>query len=122
MTARQRTQPHAGTAAAKIDLLLEGRYIDPDSGEPVGVATRSLTIAPSLRGSEGELVRALGLGRTLAVVSDKTTHQVLGARVERALVGQNMVQSIVLPDTPHPDMATVALIREATARAELAPA
>ena len=99
MTARQRTQPHAGTAAGKIELLLQGRYIDPDSGEPVGVQTQSLAIAPSLAGSEGELVRALGLGRTLAVVSDKTTHQVLGARVERALVGQNMVHGSDSPES-----------------------
>ena len=40
-----------------------------------------------LRGTRGGLVAALGLGRRLAVVSDPATHEVLGARVERALAG-----------------------------------
>lgn len=118
MTARQGTQPTTATATGKIDLLLEGRYIDPESGRPVGVSTKSLVVAPSLAGNEGELVRQLGFGRTIAVVSDKTTHEVLGARVERALVGQYMVQSIVLPDAPHPDQATVEIIRQATTTAD----
>jgi glycerol-1-phosphate dehydrogenase [NAD(P)+] len=105
-------------AVGKIDLLLEGRYIDPDTGNPVGVQTKSLVIAPSLAGNEAELVRQLSLGRTLAVISDRTTYEVLGARIERALVGQHMVQSIVLPDNPHPDQATVEIIRQATTTAD----
>lgn len=118
MTARKGTQPTTATATGKIDLLLEGRYIDRETGRPVGVSTKSLVIAPSLAGHEGELVRQFGFGRTIAVVSDKTTHEVLGARVERALVGQHMVQSIVLPDVPHPDQATVEIIRRATTTAD----
>ena len=117
LTARQHN-PHPSAPASKIDLLLEGRYIDPDSGSPVGVQTKSLVIAPSLAGNEAELIHQLGFGRTVAVVSDKTTHEILGVRIERALVGQHMVQSIVLPDKPHPDQATVELIRQATAGAD----
>ena len=70
--------------ADPIGQLLAGTYIDPDTGQPVGVTTRALMIAPSLGGMEGDLVGALGFGRRVAVVSDRNTHQVMGARIERA--------------------------------------
>ena len=104
--------------AEKIEQLLAGTYVDPDTGRKVGVATRSLVIAPSLAGSEAELVLALGFGRKLVIVSDVTTHAVLGRRVERALAGKAEITSIVLPEGPHPDDVTVARIRRETAAAD----
>jgi glycerol-1-phosphate dehydrogenase [NAD(P)+] len=99
--------------------IVSGTHPDPDGGPPLKVATRSVRVARSLAGSEGDLVAPLGLGRCLAVVSDRTTHAVLGARVERALAGLGEVVSLVLPDArPHADGETVALIREATARCD----
>ncbi|MGE5187104.1 MAG: iron-containing alcohol dehydrogenase, partial [Acidobacteriota bacterium] len=59
-------------------------------------------------GGEAELVAALGAGRDVAVVSDRTTHAVLGARVERGLAARFAVQSIVLDAGPQADDATVA--------------
>ena len=103
---------------SKIDQLLAGTYRDPDSGEHVGVTTRSLVIAPSLAGSEAELVDGLGFGRSIAVVSDRTTHAVLGGRVERALAGRYTVTSVVLPDGVHPDGETVEKVRAATVSAD----
>src|SRR5882757_8131962 len=85
-----------------IDRLLHGEYRDPDSGELVGVATRSLVIAASLDGMESELVGWLSFGHKLAVVSDPATHAVLGERVERALAGRFIIQSVVLPADPIP--------------------
>ncbi len=101
-----------------IDALLAGRWRDPDDGKPVSVPIKSIVIAPSLAGTEAELVGQLGLGRELAVVSDPTTHELLGARVERALGAVATVTPIRLPENPHPDAATVDRIRAATKRAD----
>jgi glycerol-1-phosphate dehydrogenase [NAD(P)+] len=101
-----------------IDALLAGAMPDPDGGAPLRVATKSVAIAKSLHGEEAERVRPLGLGRHLAVISDSTTHGVLGARVERALDSLGVVDSVVLPGRPHPDGETVDRIRSATAGAD----
>jgi glycerol-1-phosphate dehydrogenase [NAD(P)+] len=39
-----------------IDRLLAGTLADPDGGAPLRVATRSVAIAPSLDGTEADLV------------------------------------------------------------------
>ncbi len=101
-----------------LAALLRGDWPDPDGGPPVGVPVRAMAIERSLRGAEAELVASLQLGRRLAVVSDRTTHSVLGARVERALAGGAEVASVVLDDRPHADAATVAVVREACAAAD----
>jgi glycerol-1-phosphate dehydrogenase [NAD(P)+] len=105
-------------STSKIDQLLAGTYRDPDSGQPVGVTTKSLLIAASLDGMEADLVDALGFGKTLAVVGDETTRSILGERVERALAGGYKVLSIVLPNGVHPDGATVEAVRAATVSAD----
>lgn len=102
----------------KIEQLLAGAYRDPDSGAAVGVATKSLVIRRSLAGVEGELVEALGFGRRVAVVSDHTTHDILGRRVERALEARHSVQSVVLPEGAYPDDQTVRSVRDSTAGAD----
>lgn len=101
-----------------LTALMEGRYLDPETGEPTGVNTRSLVIADTLAASEGELVRGLGFGKRLAVVSDTTTHQVLGARIEAALHRHSTIESIVLPREPVADAETVENIRAASAQAD----
>ncbi|HVZ00451.1 MAG TPA: sn-glycerol-1-phosphate dehydrogenase [Dongiaceae bacterium] len=105
-------------ATRTLDRLLAGTFPDPDGGAPLRVDTKSVVIARSLAGSEGEVVHALGLGRTLALVSDVTTHAVLGDRVERALTGKVKLINIVLPARPHPDHATVERLRAATGTAD----
>src|SRR5437868_2807796 len=102
----------------KITQLLNGTYEDPDGLGKQRVATRSLVIAPCLAGRERDLVMGLDFGRHIAIVSDKTTHAVLGSRIEQALLGACHVQSIVLAETPHPDDATVSEIRKATQPAD----
>jgi glycerol-1-phosphate dehydrogenase [NAD(P)+] len=101
-----------------IDRLLAGAYPDPDGGAPLRVDTRSVVIARSIAGNEAELIRPLGLTGTLAVVSDRTTHAVLGTRVERAVQGLGKVVSVILPEHPHADDSTVAHLRLATASAD----
>ena len=64
------------SGSTKIAQLLAGTYRDPESGEAVGVQTRSLAMEPTLDGAERELVEGLGFGRRLAVVSDTKPSQV----------------------------------------------
>ena len=90
-----------------IALLLAGQYPDPDTGELLAAESRAVVIEDSLAGYEDELIAALGAGRHVAVLSDHTTHDVLGARVERALAARFTVQSIVLDAKPVADEATV---------------
>jgi glycerol-1-phosphate dehydrogenase [NAD(P)+] len=106
------------TKTGKIIQLLDGLYEDPDGLGKQRVATRSLVIAPSLEGMERDLVKGLDLGRHVSIVSDKTTHAVLGNRIQQALFGAYHVQSIVLGEAPHPDDATVSEIRKATQKAD----
>ena len=98
-----------------IDRLLAGNLPDPDGGPPLSVPTRSVVIADSLAGAEDGLVADLGFGGTLAVVSDETTREVLGARVERALAAISRVLPVVLPGRPHADMSTVEALRAVVA-------
>ena len=96
---------HAGDPVA---LLLAGQYPDPETGELLGAAARSVVIADSLDGREADLVAALDLGHHLAVVADDDTHAALGRRVCRALASRFAVQEVVLGHAPHADTATVA--------------
>ena len=102
----------------KIGQLLAGTYRDPDSGNAIGVTTKSLVIAPSLDDVDGDLVAGLGFGKTIAVVSDETTHGILARRVEKALEGKHRVISVVLPNGVHPDGETVAKVHAATISAD----
>jgi len=101
-----------------IAALLAGTLPDPDGGACLRVATRAVVIAPSLLGAEADLVAPLQLGQHYAVVSDSTTHAILGADVERALASLGRVTSILLPGRPHPDAETVERIRAAAASAD----
>ncbi len=97
-----------------IEALLAGRYVDGETGEAVGVPTRSIVVENTLAGSEAALVSALGFGRRLALVSDARTYDAIGARTERALRGAFDVTGLVLPGTPLADDATVASLQTAT--------
>ncbi len=101
-----------------IERLLAGNYADPDGGLPLKVATERVVIAPTLAGGEDACLAGLPLGRRLAVVSDATTHAIMGARVERSLGGRSEVASLVLPDRPHADDETARRIGDATTAAD----
>ena len=105
-------------SAALLQRLLEGRLTDPESGTAVTVPTRSVVIAPSLRGDEAALVGRLELGQRLSIIADPTTWQVMGARLSGALSAQFAVTPVILSDRPHADMETVQRVRAATGVAE----
>lgn len=96
-----------------IDRLLDSAYPDPDGGPVLDIQVRSVAIEDSLDGREVELVRALGLGDKLAVVSDPDTREALGARVERALSSAFRVQSLGLRRCPRADEDTLIAIEAA---------
>jgi glycerol-1-phosphate dehydrogenase [NAD(P)+] len=102
-----------------IGGLISGRWPDPDGGKPLGVATRAVVIEKSLAGDEADLVRELDLGRVFAVVSDPTTREVLGGRIERALASLGVVLPVVLEARPHADAETAAAIARAGSDADV---
>lgn len=98
--------------------LLEGRWMDPDTGRPTGAGIATIAIEDDLRGREADLVASLRLGTRLAVVSDAVTRDVLGARVERALAPLARIDAVVLPRDPHADLATADAVRLGSAAAD----
>ena len=93
-------------SVATLDRLLAGTHPDPDGGAPLKIDTKSVVIARSLAGQEGDVVAALGLGRRIAIVSDDTTHAILGHRkIEiaphpRSLTMWNPVALVLGVETP----------------------
>ena len=102
---------------ALLNQLLAGRLPDPDSADLLSVPVRAVEIAPSLAGREAALIAALNLRQGLVVVSDATTHRVLGARVAAALGGSALAGEVILPKGPVADMATVEQLRQRTKNA-----
>lgn len=94
--------------------LLAGRWADPATGRPVDLALPRIALAPSLAGSEAELVARAGLRGRLAVVCDTNTHEAMGRRVLAALPG---AAEVVLDD-PHADLATADALVERTRHAD----
>ena len=90
-----------------IDLLIAGRYPDPESGELLRCESRAVAIEPSLAGRELDLVASLDLGDRFAVIGDVDTYAALGDRVAAALASRFTVQRVVLPAHPHCDTATI---------------
>ena len=103
--------------ASLIDDMVAGRWRDPATGRPVRIATRSIVIERTLDGGEAELVRALGLGPSIAVVGDRNTFDALGRRVERALAKIALTRGIVL-DSAHADLAAAAALEVRVAAAD----
>jgi len=109
------------TVAAAQDTLgqlLRGEWVDPDSGAFLAVPLPAVAIERSLAGMEADLIASLRLGKRIAVVSDAATREVLGRRVERALAGVAVVDSVVLPGQPHADAETAADLRRGCAHAD----
>ncbi len=101
-----------------LDRLLAGVLPDPDGAGTLSVPVRSVVIARGLAGREGALVRSLGFGPKLAVVSDPATRRILGERVVAALSSGGPTEEIVLGEAPLADDATVAAIRARTRDAD----
>ena len=93
-----------------LERLMSGKFPDPRTGSPVPMPIRSIVIAETLAGREADLVAALHLGGTLAVVSDPDTEAAMGARVGKALSGAARLMHIQLPRHPDPNEHTAGII------------
>jgi glycerol-1-phosphate dehydrogenase [NAD(P)+] len=98
--------------ADPLELLLTGRYPDPETGEMLAATARAIAIEPSLDGMEADLVHSLDIGSRFAVVADVNTQVALGHRVRNALDAQ----SIILPDGVETDEPTIAKVAAAVDR------
>jgi glycerol-1-phosphate dehydrogenase [NAD(P)+] len=105
----------ADDGAAVLARVCAGTFVDPDDGRPIAALAVQVTIARGVVGRSRELVGALGFGRRLAVVSDRTTHALAGAAIERALAGAAAVTPIVLEADVTADLATAERLRDACA-------
>ena len=92
---------------ALIDDIVAGIWVNPETGEPVGVPYRSVVIAETLDGREADLVAPLDLGPRLAVVADEATYAAMGERVARALGSIADIETVVM-DRPHADVKDAA--------------
>lgn len=94
-------------SADLLDHLLRGTLPDPDSSGMLSVPTKSVVIAPSLRNAAIDLVTNIGFGKKLLVVSDATTHEILGSRVVSELASAFTVDELVFSKSPYADLQTV---------------
>lgn len=107
-----------GRWTALIDEMVEGRWINPETGKPGTVPYEKVVIDDRLDGREADLVTSLGFKGRIAVVCDENTHDVMGARVAQALKaahnsGIASVETIVL-NHPHADEQNLAELRDKT--------
>ncbi len=90
-----------------IDDICAGTWINPLTGHrPASAFDSRIVIEESLAGKEAQLIAGIGFNAPFVVVSDQTTHRVMGARIARALSELGKVAEIVL-DRPHADMQSV---------------
>jgi glycerol-1-phosphate dehydrogenase [NAD(P)+] len=101
-----------------IAKLIKGECQDADNGGFLHVPTRSVVIEKTLHDMEAQLVSDLGMGNTLAIVSDRHTFPALGNRIEKSLASIADILPVHLGEKPHPDIETVDLIRQQAALAD----
>ena len=116
--AKERGRASVSTSSDVLSLLLEGKYVDRQTGTKVGAPTRHLVIEDSLDGAEAELVGRLGFGKRVALVCDATTYEAMGRRVQTALAARYDLDSLVLPVGVHPDDEAAARLSAATLAAD----
>jgi glycerol-1-phosphate dehydrogenase [NAD(P)+] len=105
----------ADDGAAVLARVCEGTWIDPDDGRPIAAPPVQVAIARGVVARARDLVGAVGLGTRLAVVSDRTTHALAGAAIERALAGAMAITPIVLEADVEADLAASQRVRDACA-------
>lgn len=116
-TSLKSAEAPAGGWTALIDVVVDGKWINPETGKTASVPYDRIVIEESLDGAEADLVASLGLGDNFTVVADADTWDAMGSRVAKALAGLGNVETLIL-DHPHADMATVADLTDKLAGAE----
>lgn len=101
-----------------IELLTSRRFPDPDGPGLLGVPIERIVLEKSLAGSEASLVKEVGLGGRLAVVSDHDTYDAMGARVTGALSAIAAIEPITFGRGVHADHETADALIEQSRRCD----
>ncbi len=102
-----------------LNELVNGTWVEPDTGKRYDIGIQSLAIRDTLDGEEAALVEMLHSGKKLCVVSDPNTHDAIGHRIFKALkTGGLDVQEYVWK-TPQCSDVGVEQIRNATSDFEV---
>ncbi len=102
-----------------LNDLAAGRWRHPVTGERVTIPIAAIAIRDTLDGAEPDLMAALGFAdKTLAVVSDRFTHDALGSRIVRRLEAAHMVVDDVVWRDPRCSDAGAEELRRLTRNAE----
>ena len=96
----------AGKWTGLIDEIVADKWFNPELNQVMKVDYDRIAFERSLDGAEADLVQALGLGETFAVVCDAATHDALGSRIARNIRSLGPVDTIIL-NHPHADLETV---------------
>ncbi len=105
-----------------LNDLLAGTWQNPVDGAQVRIPIGNIVTQNTLEGRESELIVALHRGKSVVVVSDKITHDILGARIFKALAreggGLGAVSEYIW-DNPRSSEEGVADLRAQTAHADV---
>lgn len=94
--------------------LLDGSWVDPETGHKVSIDIKDIYIDKSLDEQESELVKKQHAGQKLAIISDENTHAALGARVFKSLKSSGLNVFEYVWKTPKCSEQGVEHIRHAT--------
>jgi glycerol-1-phosphate dehydrogenase [NAD(P)+] len=100
-----------------IGELVAGQWQDPRTGQKRTVPIESIVIADTLEGTEAALIERVHPGRSIAVVSDERTREVLGKRILQALQPFGKVSEFVW-ERPRITPAGMDELAEGTRQAE----
>jgi glycerol-1-phosphate dehydrogenase [NAD(P)+] len=101
-----------------FDDIIQGHWRDPDTGKPAIVPFKTIRIEESLDGGAADVVAPLKIGKRIAVVSDRNTHEALGRRVAKEMKGLGTVDDVVFPGDTHCDESTIAHMKDRTRHAD----
>lgn len=100
--------------AGVLTDLVDGSWVEPDTGKQYTIGLKDVVIKSSLDGAEAELVAKQHQGQSLIVVSDPMTHDALGQRVFLALKSAGMDVREHVWQKPQCSEVGVSEIQEAT--------
>ncbi|VAW11285.1 hypothetical protein MNBD_ALPHA09-934 [hydrothermal vent metagenome] len=105
-----------------LNALVAGRWESPGDGRPIGIPIENIVTRQTLEGRDAELIGALHGGKSVVVVSDPITHDILGRRIFSALsgggAGLGKVTEFVW-DEPRSSLEGVEFLRQKLAPAEV---
>jgi glycerol-1-phosphate dehydrogenase [NAD(P)+] len=99
-----------------IQQVLQGKWLDPDTGAAVHIPIASIIIESGLAKKSSDLIAVLNIGTRFTVVSDVNTHEILGGYIEKALGDKAF--SVVFPDGVQPDIDNVNKVLDASAASD----